>query len=42
MGFELGGDSRQVPQLIAELSATVSVLRWQVYCTVDYGATTRR
>ena len=42
MGFELGGDSRQVPQLIAELGATVSVLRWQVYCTVDYGASTRR
>jgi len=33
MGFELGGDSRQVPQLIADLGATVSVLRWQVYCT---------
>ena len=46
MGFELGGDSRQVPQLIADLGATVSVLRWQVYCTVDYSkhpaSTTRR
>ena len=33
MGFELGGDTRQVPQLIAELDSVTSVLRWQVYCT---------
>jgi (p)ppGpp synthase/HD superfamily hydrolase len=33
MGFELGGDTRQVPQLIADLNSVTSVLRWQVYCT---------
>jgi sulfur carrier protein ThiS len=32
MGFELGGDTRQVPQLIADLNSVTSVLRWQVYC----------
>jgi len=33
MGFELGGDTRQVALLCADLNTVPSVLRWQVYCT---------
>ena len=33
MGFELGGDSQEVPALCVDLDSVRGVLRWQVYCT---------
>jgi (p)ppGpp synthase/HD superfamily hydrolase len=33
MGFELGGDSRLISLLCAELDGVRGVLRWQAYCT---------
>ena len=35
MGFELSGDHRQVPGLCRALSGVPTVLRWQIYCTLD-------
>lgn len=33
MGFELGGDQRNVSSLCRELSMVPNVMRWRIYCT---------